>query len=232
MDSIVLPINTTHYALELGNYLDQYATSPCINVILTERTTSVEAIAATSSFDVDFSSLRSSINELQVASIALDQEKVKAERQLKKVLRRIVRRRLIRRKIHRAICKLKKVFGKECGPRRAWQNAQHTLDLNAPPHATEGQQTVRPRVGRAPVWMREQQERRARGLDDTRRRLHKRLLKAVKRVRAANKKLVAFERGLISEEGIKDREWYKHLGVAPGKWLGACSRFVGVVSRS
>lgn len=51
--------------------------------------------------------------------------------------------------------------------------------------------------------------------------LFKKLKKAVKRVRAVNKKLVAFERGLISEEGIKDREWYKHLGVAPGKWLGA-----------
>jgi N-acetylated-alpha-linked acidic dipeptidase len=24
----------------------------------------------------------------------------------------------------------------------------------------------------------------------------------------------------ISEDGIKDREWYRHLGVAPGRWLG------------
>lgn len=43
---------------------------------------------------------------------------------------------------------------------------------------------------------------------------------AVKRVQTVNKKLVAFERGFISEDGIKDREWYKHLVVAPGKWLG------------
>ena len=49
-----------------------------------------------------------------------------------------------------------------------------------------------------------------------------RFIKAAKRVQAANAKLVAFERGFISEEGIKDREWYKHLGVAPGKWLGTC----------
>ncbi|TFK71757.1 Zn-dependent exopeptidase [Pluteus cervinus] len=48
----------------------------------------------------------------------------------------------------------------------------------------------------------------------------KKLAKAVKRVRSVNKKLTSFERGLISEDGIKDREWYKHLGVAPGKWLG------------
>jgi N-acetylated-alpha-linked acidic dipeptidase len=39
-------------------------------------------------------------------------------------------------------------------------------------------------------------------------------------VRKANQKLVAFERGFISEGGIRNREWYKHLGVAPGLWLG------------
>lgn len=50
--------------------------------------------------------------------------------------------------------------------------------------------------------------------------LVKKLIQAAKRVRAANRKLVAFERGFISKEGIKDREWYKHLGVGPGKWLG------------
>jgi N-acetylated-alpha-linked acidic dipeptidase len=49
--------------------------------------------------------------------------------------------------------------------------------------------------------------------------IHK-LIKAAIRVRKANQKIIAFERGFISEGGIKDREWYKHLGVAPGKWLG------------
>ena len=48
-------------------------------------------------------------------------------------------------------------------------------------------------------------------------------IEAVKRVRRVNKKLSSFEQGFISEGGIKDREWYKHLGVAPGKWLGTCS---------
>lgn len=47
-----------------------------------------------------------------------------------------------------------------------------------------------------------------------------RFIKAAKRISRANKKLIAFERGFISEEGINEREWYKHLGVAPGKWLG------------
>lgn len=49
----------------------------------------------------------------------------------------------------------------------------------------------------------------------------RKFIKAAKRIRRANQKLVAFERGFISEGGIKDREWYKHLGVAPGLWLGA-----------
>ena len=43
-------------------------------------------------------------------------------------------------------------------------------------------------------------------------------IKAAKRVSRANKKLIQFERGFIHEDGIKDREWYKHLCVAPGKW--------------
>ena len=46
------------------------------------------------------------------------------------------------------------------------------------------------------------------------------VIEALKRVRRINKMLTSFERGFISEGGIKDREWYRHLGVAPGKWLG------------
>ncbi|KAE9396298.1 Zn-dependent exopeptidase [Gymnopus androsaceus JB14] len=45
-------------------------------------------------------------------------------------------------------------------------------------------------------------------------------IRAAKRVSRANRKLISFERGFIDEAGIKDREWYRHLGVAPGKWLG------------
>lgn len=48
----------------------------------------------------------------------------------------------------------------------------------------------------------------------------RRLIKAAREVRAVNQHLATFERGFISKDGIKDREWYKHLGVAPGKWLG------------
>lgn len=48
----------------------------------------------------------------------------------------------------------------------------------------------------------------------------KRFIEAARRLGRSNKMLKSFERGFISEGGIKDREWYKHLGVAPGKWLG------------
>ncbi|KAL0564093.1 Vacuolar protein sorting-associated protein 70, partial [Marasmius crinis-equi] len=45
-------------------------------------------------------------------------------------------------------------------------------------------------------------------------------LKAAKRLVRANRKIITFERGFLEEGGIKDREWYRHLGVAPDKWLG------------
>jgi N-acetylated-alpha-linked acidic dipeptidase len=48
----------------------------------------------------------------------------------------------------------------------------------------------------------------------------KALLRAIRDVRIMNNRLRSFEAGMISAEGIKDREWFKHLGVAPGKWLG------------
>jgi N-acetylated-alpha-linked acidic dipeptidase len=41
-----------------------------------------------------------------------------------------------------------------------------------------------------------------------------------------NKKLVGFEKGFISKDGIPDREWYKHLAIAPGKWLGMLIRLL------
>jgi hypothetical protein len=46
------------------------------------------------------------------------------------------------------------------------------------------------------------------------------LKKAAERVDRVNKKLMAFERGLLSEEGLPRREWFRHLVVAPGEYLG------------
>lgn len=39
-------------------------------------------------------------------------------------------------------------------------------------------------------------------------------------IRVLNKQLQTFEQGFISKQGLKGREWYKHLGTAPGRWLG------------
>ena len=36
-------------------------------------------------------------------------------------------------------------------------------------------------------------------------------------IRGINKKRRSFESGFLSQEGIKDREWYRHKGTAPGK---------------
>lgn len=46
------------------------------------------------------------------------------------------------------------------------------------------------------------------------------IAKTLKAIRKVNVKLRDFESGFIAEQGIKDREWYRHKGVAPGKWLG------------
>ncbi|CAE6414378.1 unnamed protein product [Rhizoctonia solani] len=39
-------------------------------------------------------------------------------------------------------------------------------------------------------------------------------------IRLINNKLFNFEGGFISEAGLPGREWYRHMIVAPGKWIG------------
>ncbi|KAI0677384.1 Zn-dependent exopeptidase [Trametes maxima] len=212
-DSIVLPINTTHHAQELEAYLDK-----------------VEAIASTTSLDVDFTGLRGAIHRLQKASAKLDHEKTKAEKKLKKLLRRLAVRHLVRGKVHRALCHLRKVVGKECA-----HSERAVSTTSTPAHAMEkpfecskmsskasagGLLPFQPRVGRAPAWAKEQHAHAAANIGHKHSFPVKKFKKAAKRVRAANQKLKAFDRGFIHEEGIKDREWYRNLDVAPGKWLG------------
>ncbi|KZT12731.1 Zn-dependent exopeptidase [Laetiporus sulphureus 93-53] len=209
-DAIVLPVNTTHYAVQLGVYLDH-----------------VEELAATSSIDVDFAPLRESIEALHAASALLDEEKIEAERELKRVARQIARRHYIKHKLHKAWCKLRKLLGRPC-------HKHHDDDDDDDDDGDNNGRLLRPRVGRAPAWLREQREKREREQaeiakhacyvkepkDKKDKELKKRLKKAIKRVKKVNKKLTQFERGFIHPDGIKDREWYRHLGVAPGKWLG------------
>ncbi|KAG8744906.1 hypothetical protein FRC10_009276 [Ceratobasidium sp. 414] len=39
-------------------------------------------------------------------------------------------------------------------------------------------------------------------------------------IKSINEILSTFEQGFLSGEGIPGREWYRHLGVAPGRWRG------------
>jgi len=215
-DSVVLPINTTHYSVQLGVYLDH-----------------VEQLASTSSLDVDFSSLRESIDSLQAASEKLDEEKTKAEYDLKRLIRRIARRKLIKKHIRKAWCTIRKVFKKPCHPKDDEGQHGHRDALSSRRAGKRDGGMTKPRVG---LWGGKVEAQRARvqkhagkdagachsnahnsRIDE---KLRERFHNAVKRVRAVNQKLVAFERGFIHPDGIKDREWYRHLGVAPGKWLG------------
>jgi N-acetylated-alpha-linked acidic dipeptidase len=168
--SIILPINTTQYSLELENYLEK-----------------VELLAS-STLDVkpNLSGLRRSIRRLQKASQKLDVKKLKAEKALRRALKRW-------RKHHNN----EKVCAK-----RSWQKTREWIKWvfganNLSSTQNDRHYRVEPEHG------------------------HKHtLLRAALRVHGINKKLSSFEGGFISEGGIRDREWYRHLGVAPGKWLG------------
>lgn len=78
----------------------------------------VEQLAATSLLEVNFTSLRQSVQALQAASARLDVEKTEAEVTLRKILRKLKKRRTSRRelcrKLRKVICKLTKYIGKEC----------------------------------------------------------------------------------------------------------------------
>lgn len=162
---LILPLNTTHYSLQLETYVDQVVT-----------------LAMAASIDVDFLPLRDSIYSLQAASLDLDVEKAEAEHKSRAALRSLKRHGQYGRAARMTrivLCELWKLIGKVCHPEES------ELLLKA---ETE-------------LWER-------------------RLLQALEPVRAVNGKLIAFERAFISKDGIKGREWFKHLGVAPGKWLG------------
>jgi N-acetylated-alpha-linked acidic dipeptidase len=145
----------------------------------------------------DLFPLRRAIAKLQDASFKLDEEKVSAEKAFLKALKKISRvpdSRIVRRIIQ-------------------WIKE----------HLGIGSQEVRDLRFGALKWMSSVTESRLSEMDIWK--SHGKgplydFIRAAKRVRVANQKLMAFERGFLSEDGIKDREWYRHLGVAPGKHLG------------
>ncbi|CAE6521283.1 unnamed protein product [Rhizoctonia solani] len=201
-DSIILPLNTTQYTIELENYLDRVAD-----------------LATELSNVPDFAELRHAISKVKKASQKLDDRKAHAEHRLKRALEKVIHREKQHicghRKFVTARTWVKKIFG------------VHEESKNSYPQKWPEGARVTPRIGRLPAWADEQKEK-------TKGRHHKehghhhnkghkgarRLIRAVREVQAVNKKLSKFEQGFLSEDGIKDREWYRHLGVAPGKWLG------------
>jgi len=216
---LVLPLNTTHYTYELENYLN-----------------GVESIASAQSFKkVDLSPLRKSIIGLQAASHSLDFEKASAEKELRMLLHRWHKRQSkLKKKLRKAYCRLKKIFGRKCHKHFDAESVCST-SLKSPDMA------LKHRVGRLPALLDEQEGQGAEllfgiakhagfqgpsdvfdrfGPAHTKEFPLEKFRKAARRVRAVNAKLKGFEKGFISEGGIPEREWFKHLAVAPGKWLG------------
>jgi N-acetylated-alpha-linked acidic dipeptidase len=192
----------------------------------------VEGLAAASSANVNFTPLRAAIRSLQFASLKLDAEKYVAERVLRFHLRKWRKhQRKDKRKDgypKRLIRRLKDLFTEESNDvaesTPQFADGKHQLGLGSSPEFGLGNDHEVDIV--AQNWPRLP-------LPHKPRHPHcppPKLIKALKVVRKINQKLVSFERGFIHEAGIKDREWYRHLGVAPGKWLGKTSRSVDMKS--
>jgi len=170
--------------------------------------------------EVQFSSLRKSIRSLQDASLKLDKEKFDAEEDFKKLLKRMQfpgrgHRRVGRRTgvLRCAADWIKGLFGV---PPLTDEEIQRLSLRSADSWEEYLAYVAQFRHGKFDTFHDGDVGLDGMGLPFPIRRF----IKAAKRVARANQKLISFERGFISKEGIKDREWYKHLCVAPGKWLG------------
>jgi len=173
-NSIILPLNTTEYALQLDSYVD-----------------TVEEAASGIAPLPDLRRVRDAISKLQQASLNLDVKKLKAEGAFRKAVRNLPRGRLGRRIIRRIKRWIMRLLGIDTP-------MPNDAELKFPAlHALNTRDATERRKG----WPCD-------------------LIDAATRVKTVNQKLALFERGFISEEGVKDREWYRHLGVAPGKYLG------------
>lgn len=146
-----------------------------------------------------FHKIRKAISKLQHASTKLDVEKAKAEKAFLKAVRNLPRGRFV----HRVMRRIKNWIERHLGngsplPERDDADLEYLAlhILNAMGDLAE--QDMRESC-KGPLC-------------DP--------IRAAIRVRKVNQKLSLFERGFISEEGVKDREWFRHLGVAPGKYLG------------
>ncbi|KAH7916281.1 Zn-dependent exopeptidase [Hygrophoropsis aurantiaca] len=157
----------------------------------------VEKSALSDSVLPDLAPLRKAVRKLQHASHKLDVEKVKAEKAFRKALKKIIRKKHLVRRILKWV-KDHLGIGKDVQGCTSKNGKQFQEIMGMMDTVKEGPDVCQ-HIGKGPIC---------------------KFIKAGLRVRQVNKKLASFERGFISEGGIKDREWYRHLGVAPGKYLG------------
>ena len=241
--ALVLPFNTTHYAFELENYLNRSAKPSQAYLVSDMHFGRVEGLVTASSAAVNLIPLRAAIKSLQFASIELDAEKFAAERVLKRYLRKWRKQHPGDNCFKRSMRRPKGIFTTTVSQEftvyaptlangrfpqsrvdgtPAWiQEQRETEGADVVGHESDSEVDVRdgrwphfplpnkPKRPHHPHWPHPKPPR-----------MPRKFIKAVKAVRKINQKLASFERGFIHEDGIKDREWYRHLGVAPGKWLG------------
>ncbi|KAF5364284.1 hypothetical protein D9756_000759 [Leucocoprinus leucothites] len=216
-DSLLIPLNTTQYSLELSDYLDRVES-------LTEGNLDTKP---------DFSALRKAISNVQTASAKLDEEKQEALEAFEKLLKHLPpypSALLLDRHGRHHTCKsplnnwnpppqtfgrqvqdwVKSIFG---FPSTTVTAASWDMTKLFGDDTWEG-------VLRYAYGTIKEEDMEDEPLPPWLPGPVRKFIEAARRLGRSNKRLIAFERGFISKDGIKDREWYKHLGVAPGKWLG------------
>ncbi|KAG6332167.1 hypothetical protein ID866_6926 [Astraeus odoratus] len=181
-DSIILPLNTTQYALELDSYVD----------LVEESAAGIDTLP-------NLDKLRRGISKLQSSSLKLDAEKADAEKVFLKALRKVARGPPHHLVIYRIRTWIERLLGRPSPDTSRLRRRLATLDVWSKTRDVEQLEGLCKRKHRDPICD---------------------LINAAVRVKKVNQKLRLFEQGFIEEGGIKDREWYRHLGVAPGKYLG------------
>ncbi|TRM68157.1 hypothetical protein BD626DRAFT_424829 [Schizophyllum amplum] len=231
---VILPFNTTHYSFLMEKFVDE------VEEI---------AIANSASLDVAFlrssvRSLQAASLSLDYAKFKAEsdlKELVKKWKKKRSALRKL------RRKAWKKYCKVMGKIDKRCAHDKKFTHSDSEVlkdmqvledlpPLPPPPTLRVGGKTIKPRIGRAPAAMREKKlkereeamvfARITQQVYGAKLDVHaegfplQEFLKVMKEIKAVNAKLVGFERGFIAPEGLKDREWYQHLLVSPGRWTG------------
>lgn len=166
----------------------------------------VKTSASELSVDADFSGLEKAIISVQDASQELDRVKAKAVKRLEKAIEDLEKHKK-RHCTHSRWAKPANWVRKMFGVHKHHEHRHH--DAAAAPRFGLAAADRTPAAVEEDGFDKHKLPKRVR-----------RVMKAAQAVIAINKKLSSFERGFINSEGIKDREWYRNLVVAPGKWTG------------